>query len=174
MGIADDYSLDRDISREMVKFTTDNSLDNILEGITSMGDNRSIMGYSLLLMSLGNDSLADTGKLTFFSFLASQTLTGILKYSVNWDRPYGESESRFDSSFPSGHTSGTFAFVSVIGYHYPKYRVPLYLFATMIGLTRIALNEHYPSDVLAGASIGIISGLGVCKYRTRLIEFRFF
>jgi undecaprenyl-diphosphatase len=60
-------------------------------------------------------------------------------------------------SFPSGHTAGAFVVASLIGYYYPAGLIPLYLWASLVGFSRIFLRVHYPSDVLAGACLGILS-----------------
>jgi undecaprenyl-diphosphatase len=57
-------------------------------------------------------------------------------------------------SFPSGHTMHAVAFSMVATAHHPELAWLLTLFVTLIGLSRIVLGLHYPSDVLAGALIG--------------------
>lgn len=59
-------------------------------------------------------------------------------------------------SFPSSHATTSFAaaraFGPLIG------RVPLYGFATTLSLARVALGAHYPSDLLAGIVLGLLTG----------------
>ena len=59
-----------------------------------------------------------------------------------------------DSSFPSGHTAGSFAAATVMSHFYPRWRIPLYAVALGVGLSRTYLGQHYPSDVGGGALIG--------------------
>jgi undecaprenyl-diphosphatase len=57
-------------------------------------------------------------------------------------------------SFPSGHTMHAVAFTILAVAAYPQLAWCLVPFAALVGLSRVALGLHYPSDVLAGAAIG--------------------
>lgn len=65
------------------------------------------------------------------------------------------------SSFPSGHTTAAFAAATVYALEYknkPLIPVISYSAATLIGLSRLTENKHWPTDVLAGAVLGYLSG----------------
>lgn len=70
-------------------------------------------------------------------------------------------EAQKDYSFPSGHTSASFAcaFGMYLGLHkeMKKYSIPFFVIATLVGFSRLYLAVHYPSDVLGGAIVGILS-----------------
>lgn len=80
-----------------------------------------------------------------------------------WDGPF----KGFDNtSFPSGHTAAAFAVASFIQQIYKdKIWVGLlsYGIATGVGLSRIYENEHWPSDVLIGAAVGLAIGQTVSR-----------
>ena len=60
-------------------------------------------------------------------------------------------------SFPSGHTSSSFASAAVFYRHLPKkFGVPAVILAALIGFSRLYVGVHYPTDVLAGAVMGIL------------------
>lgn len=80
-----------------------------------------------------------------------------LKYLVNRQRPDGYC-SRWNSSFPSGHTTFCFTQAVIITRHYSELKVPMFLYAASVGLSRIYLKKHYPTDVIAGAILGILTG----------------
>lgn len=90
----------------------------------------------------------------------------ILKHIVKRDRPC----HRFDNedlmigkpkfySFPSGHTTASFAFVGVSLMRCSLYVfLPILLLAGLIGFSRVYLRVHYLTDVLAGALLGFVCG----------------
>lgn len=57
-------------------------------------------------------------------------------------------------SFPSGHTLHAVAFSVVAMHYYPELSIILLPFTVMVAMSRVILGLHYPSDVLAGATIG--------------------
>jgi membrane-associated phospholipid phosphatase len=65
-----------------------------------------------------------------------------------------------DQSFPSGHTTGAFAFASVIAGHYdsPWVATTAYTIASLVGVARIEQDAHWASDVVAGGLIGGLIG----------------
>jgi hypothetical protein len=92
--------------------------------------------------------------------LLSSLYTSVLKTAAHRERPDGSDRL----SFPSGHTSSAFALASVAQAHYGwKLGVPSYLAASAIGFSRISNDRHHLSDVLAGATLGVISGRTVAR-----------
>jgi hypothetical protein len=85
--------------------------------------------------------------------------TMALKYTIKEERP----DKSDNLSFPSGHTTIAFTNAALLYYEYKDsnvwYASSGFLFATATGIFRIANNKHYTSDVLAGAGIGLASGL---------------
>ncbi|HEX5473203.1 MAG TPA: phosphatase PAP2 family protein [Vicinamibacterales bacterium] len=87
----------------------------------------------------------------------SEGITEGLKYTVRRERPDGTGYG-----FPSGHAAITFATATVLQQHLGwKASVPTFLIATYVSLTRLHDNRHYVSDVMAGATEGIIIGRAV-------------
>jgi membrane-associated phospholipid phosphatase len=64
-------------------------------------------------------------------------------------------------SFPSAHATSSLAGATALGRVAPTARPPLYGLAVAICLTRPYLGMHYPSDVLAGAALGLVLGAAV-------------
>lgn len=87
-----------------------------------------------------------------------------LKYGFDRRRPYVKYPGQIhpigmeDSpSFPSGHTAAAFSLAASLGITCPKWYViaPSALWACGVGFARINQGVHYPTDVLAGAAIGV-------------------
>lgn len=62
-------------------------------------------------------------------------------------------------SFPSGHTGSSFAAATALFLCNKKWGVPALVLAFIIGISRMYLFVHFPTDVIAGAVLGIISGI---------------
>jgi membrane-associated phospholipid phosphatase len=89
--------------------------------------------------------------------ILTQAVTAGLKMSVRRTRPDG---TQF--SFPSGHTSTTFATAAVLQRHLGwKAGVPAYALAAYVATSRIQEKRHFLSDVTFGAAIGIVVGRAV-------------
>ena len=67
-------------------------------------------------------------------------------------------------SFPSGHSVTAFAIAFVLSRTYPRYAFLFYGLAGLVALSRVYLAKHFPSDVVAGAAIGLLAGWIVCRF----------
>lgn len=146
-------------------------LGTTMEVGTYFGDGRTMLGVSLLLMAYGGDKNRETGRLLTSTFISTGVIVWGMKKIIGRKRPLDDVVG--NPAFPSGHTAHAFAGATLLGARYPKLRIPLYIGAGLVGLTRIYLGRHYASDVIAGAAIGTITGTLVSRHRARLLQWQF-
>jgi membrane-associated phospholipid phosphatase len=134
-----------------------------------------------------NPTLSDIGIHVTESYAAAAVTVYVVKGIAGRARPYAvNSESAYDfdfgrgfphresfSSFPSGHSTGSFAFASSItveaARHWPQHAALVgalaYGGAFLDGVSRVYRDSHWPSDVAAGALVGTMSGLLVTRHQ---------
>jgi undecaprenyl-diphosphatase len=92
---------------------------------------------------------------------AADLLAELGKAIVHRHRPFehqlGPATSTW--SFPSGHSATSFACATVLSTFAPRWRVPFFLLATLIALSRLYNGVHYPTDVVEGALLGVLTAL---------------
>jgi undecaprenyl-diphosphatase len=93
--------------------------------------------------------------------LAADLLAELGKAIVQRHRPFEHQLGPASSthSFPSGHTATSFACATVLSALAPRWRVPFFVLAALIGFSRVYNAMHYPTDVLAGAVLGVLTAL---------------
>jgi undecaprenyl-diphosphatase len=107
------------------------------------------------------------------ALLIERTLYWLLKNGLKRRRPQ-EFFSDFSSiitasdrfSFPSGHTSGAFLLVTASTIVYAPPFIVLYVWACLVGLSRVVLGVHFPGDTLVGA----VMGSGCCLLVANFME----
>jgi len=152
--------------------------------ITLMGDT-GILWPMLLIFSI-------TSMKTIYAVLAAVPMGGflsvLLKKLFDSPRPSGLLELvdihvigpvLTTHSYPSGHTITIFAAISAIVLSYSIqakslgsiFKIGLFIFATVVGISRIMVGAHWPLDCLAGACVGWISGVtGIYLSRKYLLK----
>jgi undecaprenyl-diphosphatase len=63
------------------------------------------------------------------------------------------------ASFPSGHATTAFAAAVLLSLRYPRGAAVFFGLAVLVGLSRVVLGSHFPSDVVAGAALGSLVAL---------------
>jgi undecaprenyl-diphosphatase len=101
-----------------------------------------------------------------FAFGIELPLYKLLKNRIKRDRPCQRLSSIHQRispsdqfSFPSGHTAAAFVVATLLGYLFPIIALPLFTWALLVGFSRIYLGVHYPSDILVGIVIGMLSAI---------------
>ena len=70
-----------------------------------------------------------------------------------------------DASFPSDHTAGSFAFAAAMAFAGGAWSIAFYILAAMVAIARVFVGVHWPTDVIAGALVGILSGRVILRTR---------
>jgi undecaprenyl-diphosphatase len=71
------------------------------------------------------------------------------------------------ASLPSGHAIDAFAIATAIGALWPRLRPLMWTYAAAIAVSRVVLTAHFPSDVIAGAVVGVVGVLLVRDWFAR-------
>ena len=120
-----------------------------------------------LLLSLGTRL-----QFVFFAVLTPVLVGELIKWIVGRGRPFvGGHANAFNfahfagteayASFPSGHAITSFALAFAVSALWPQARAAMVAYAILICATRLVLLAHHPSDVVAGALIGIVGAMSV-------------
>ena len=113
------------------------------------------------------------------SVIIVSVLIGLVKLAVDRDRPfesldgavqtisfYGLAETS-GSSFPSGHAARIFTVATIISLNvrFPV-RIVAFAIAVVVALSRVFLGLHWPTDVMAGALLGILVAFAMARLGT--------
>lgn len=145
-------------------------LDKTMPTIGRMGEYRNYGIAFMFLCAFGNEKMAETGKLAATAFAIGAPLSHAIRRIANRSRPENPEDK---NSFPSGHTILAFNIATIVGYEYPKLRIPLYTLACGTAFSRVYLGRHYPSDVIVGALTGILVSAITIRYKEPILRFTF-
>jgi membrane-associated phospholipid phosphatase len=106
----------------------------------------------------------------FFAVLVPVLTGEVIKWVVGRGRPFvGGEANAFNfmhfagteayASFPSGHAIASFALAFAVSAVWPRARAAMIVYAVLIAISRLVLLAHHPSDVVAGALIGVIGAM---------------
>jgi len=178
---------DKPIQREALKLRNrSTTVRSISRQVTNFGGPYEV--YTLVSLGaygyiFKNEKIRTTTLLATQSYITSGAVSGIVKFLTGRERPYSTDPNapqptpafhgpfykgvkqangkRLNNSFPSGHTTAAFSAATVYALEYknrPLIPILSYSAATLIGLSRIAENKHWATDVLTGAALGYLTG----------------
>lgn len=137
-------------------------LDQVMPWITCLGNNAILWIITgVLLLTIRKYRKAG---LMIFATIILYTVLGevILKPIIQRPRPFIDMPNLHllipkpaSFSFPSGHAAGAFAICSILAKLFRKFGILFFILAAAIALSRVYLHVHYPSDIIAGAFLGL-------------------
>jgi membrane-associated phospholipid phosphatase len=111
----------------------------------------------------GHREVASVGGDLIRAQVLAQAMTAGIKLTARRHRPDGG-----EFSFPSGHSSVTFATATVVQRHFGwKAGIPAYALASYVAASRVQVKRHFFSDVAFGAVVGVVAGRTVTVGRGR-------
>lgn len=152
-------------------------LDRFMIRFTNLGGVVFTSLFILVLLLFGKGKARNIGIQGSATLAISQTITYSLKSLLSRERPYNilKNLNTFgiklkDYSFPSGHTSASFSIATIVALNLPKLSILALMVALIIGISRIYLGVHYPTDVIAGMILGVGSAILVHIYLLTYID----
>ncbi|MGI6435645.1 MAG: phosphatase PAP2 family protein [Syntrophomonadaceae bacterium] len=146
-------------------------LDVLMHVLTQMSSLPVVLAFPLILMLSDNEHLVNLGHYIAVVLIISQFLVHSIKFMVYRERPFKVLEDIIASkpptskrSFPSGHTCAAFAIALPVSHLAPEMAPLVLSLAGMVGVSRVYLGAHYPSDVLAGVGIALASFYAIAHY----------
>lgn len=141
-------------------------LDAVLPWVTKLGD-RGILWIVLTFVLLAFRKTRRAGLAVGCALLLDLLVCNVcIKPLVDRARPYTYRPdlqllipALNDASFPSGHTAASFAAVAALFCRKNRLWIPSLAVACVIAFSRLYLYVHFPTDVLAGAVIGVALGV---------------
>ncbi|MEA4971926.1 MAG: phosphatase PAP2 family protein [Candidatus Metalachnospira sp.] len=158
----------------VIHFINDNMrnglLNKIMEFVSLLGNGGILwVGFAFAFILMGGEK-RKIGLLMIASMMVEASVCNIvIKPAVGRIRPFDVHDMEIiinkplDYSFPSGHTAAAYAAAYSLYLSDKKKGGKMLYAAALMGFSRIYLLVHYPTDVVCGALLGILSALSVNK-----------
>ncbi|MFA9558341.1 phosphatase PAP2 family protein [Evansella sp. AB-rgal1] len=143
-------------------------LDYLLPKITHLGGATATIGSLVIIITLFGTEIRSRAILALVSLAISHIFVHFIKKAYCRQRPYMRltnvhlgSNPLKDYSFPSGHTTAAFSIAIMFALFSSLLAFILLPIAFLVGLSRMYLGLHYPTDCIIGALLGTVSSIFV-------------
>jgi membrane-associated phospholipid phosphatase len=137
-----------------VQSMTPSALDRPMQIATEIGRPQLVLGVLLAIAAFGGPAGAETARYAILVMIPTNLIVEGAKRATHRTRPDGESRPS-NASFPSSHAANAFAIAWVLSWRWRRFAPYFFVFAAVVGFSRIYLNRHFLSDVLCGAIVGV-------------------
>ena len=147
----------------------------LVEATGQLGDQPELRTISAVVVAAGlfaaNRRLVRAGVRMLLAHEIATLAKDVIKRHIDRTRPHsatnhserkvkpGRHTAKTETSFPSGHSAGAVAVARALGREYPRAEPPALAAAAVVAAMQVPRLNHYPSDVAAGAVLGIASEL---------------
>ena len=160
------YEMECHFFRLVNKHFHKKNVNRFFHTVTHVGGATFAISSVILSILLTTGSLKWTAFASLIALTVSHIPVAIAKKIYPRRRPYLTLKEIYvttkplkDHSFPSGHTTAIFSIITPFLMYQPSWILILLPIAILVGVSRIYLGLHYPSDVLAGVLLGVLCGV---------------
>lgn len=144
-------------------------LDPIMIVITQLGSFGFAISIPLILICSSRETTYNLGLNMAIALFCSSVIVFAIKIAIQRPRPYAIFDEiranlipKDQNSFPSGHTCAAMTMSVVLAQTIPTVLAPVIItLGILVGISRMYLGVHYPSDVLFGGGIALLTSLKI-------------
>lgn len=155
-----------DAIREAVQDVRRPGFERPMRAASDIGKPAVVLGVLLAVAVFGGPTGPAVAREVLLTLAATNAVVEGAKRATYRARPDGE-HKRSNAAFPSSHTANAFAIAVALSWRYRRALVPMLFGASVVGFSRMYLDRHWMSDVLAGVVVGVGCALAAHAWLSR-------
>lgn len=164
-------AVDSLICQKIAVLTGRKFFDHLMKLSSKSGDGPVYLLLPVMLFIFARETWVPFTIAALTAFTFEVAVQKIVKHAIKRQRPFATVPGvKFllsppdQFSFPSGHTAGAFIVAALLVYFTQVPAVAVYSWALLVGFSRVYNGVHYPSDIITGAALGLISVQGTLLF----------